>query len=190
MKMLMYTLRVMNQMILGATYPAKVVSKQVSSNWRCYPVDLDLFGHMNNANYIRVAELSRWRMLAESGLFQFMRKRRLVFLLVEQQVTYARPIMPFQSYVVQTRIRVDIDDDKWLYYTHTFEEANPRAGAEPKQYAKIEAKTVMKEANGKTVRPSEVSAVNHYYRDLVTVHSEMSDSAGTGRKRQDPIRIR
>ena len=171
--MLMYTLRVVNQMALGAMFPVKVVSKQVSSKWRCYPVDLDLFGHMNNSNYIRVAELSRWRMLAESGLFQFMMKRRLVFLLVEQQVTYARPIMPFQPYVVQTRVRIDEEDDKWVYYTHTFEEANPPGGAEPMQYAKIEAKTVMKEPSGKTVRPSEVCAANPYYRNLMeTVSSK------------------
>ena len=167
--MLTYTLRIVNQMALGAVFPVKVVSKQITSKWRCYPIDLDLFGHMNNANYVRVAELSRWRMLSESGLFQFMMKRRLVFLLVDQQITYARPIMPFQPYIVRTRIRVDEDDDKWVYYTHTFEEANPRTGAEPMQYAKIEAKTVMKEAGGKTVRPSEVSAVNAYYRDLTTL---------------------
>ena len=28
--------------------------------FRCYPVDIDTYFHMNNAAYLRVAELCRW----------------------------------------------------------------------------------------------------------------------------------
>lgn len=166
--MLTFCLRVAHQLVLGSFSPQGVVAgtKRVTAPFRCYPLDLDVFGHMNNANYIRVAELARWRMLTESGLFSYMLKKRLMFLLVEQTVTYARPIMPFQSYKIQTSIKV-CSEDKWVYYTHIFEEANPSSSSEPpKQYARIDAKTVMKLSNGKTVKPSEVSAINPYYRNL------------------------
>ena len=89
-----------------------------------------------------------------------------MFLLVEQTVTYARPIMPFQSYKIQTSIKV-CSEDKWVYYTHIFEEANPSSSGPPKQYARIDAKTVMKLSNGKTLKPSEVSAINPFYKALV-----------------------
>ena len=161
--------RIAHQLFLGSFFPRQVAAgaKTATAPFLCTPMDLDVYGHMNNANYVRVAELARWRMLMESGLFRMMSQRRLMFLLVAQEVTYARPIAPFQAYVVRTAIRV-CEEDKWVYYTHTFEDATPRSGAaEPVQYAKIVAKTVMKEPTGKTVRPSEVSAVNPYYHNLV-----------------------
>jgi len=154
--------------MLGRFFPQGIVAgtKRVTAPFRCYPLDIDVFGHMNNANYIRVAELARWRMLTESNLLTYMLKRRLMFLLVEQTVKYDRPIMPFQSYNVQTSVKV-CSEDKWVYYTHIFEEANPSSSDSPKVYARIEAKTVMKLSNGKTLKPSEVAAINSYYKNLV-----------------------
>ena len=166
--MLTFCLRVAHQLVLGRFFPQGIVAgtKRVTAPFRCYPIDLDVFGHMNNANYIRVAELARWRMLTESNLLTYMLKRRLMFLLVEQTVTYSRPIMPFQSYNIQTSVKV-CSEDKWVYYTHIFEEANPSSSDSPKVYARIDAKTVMKLSNGKTLKPSEVAAINSYYKNLV-----------------------
>jgi acyl-ACP thioesterase len=51
----------MNQMFLGYAFPGNVLLKKASvAQFRLWPIDIDLFGHMNNASYIRVAELSRW----------------------------------------------------------------------------------------------------------------------------------
>jgi len=168
-KMIVLMSRIAHQLFLGTFFPRHVAvgATTVTAPFVCTPIDLDVYGHMNNANYVRVAELARWRMLMESGLFRMMSQRRLMFLVVSQEITYGRPIAPFQAYVVRTAIRV-CEDDKWVYYTHTFEDEVPRRGAAtPVQYAKIVAKTVMKEPTGKTVRPSEVADINPYYQNLV-----------------------
>jgi len=121
--------RIAHQLFLGTFFPRHVAAgaTTVTAPFMCTPIDLDVYGHMNNANYVRVAELARWRMLMESGLFRMMSQRRLMFLVVSQEVTYGRPIAPFQAYVVRTAIRV-CEDDKWVYYTHTFEDEMPRRG--------------------------------------------------------------
>ena len=77
------------------------------------------------------------------------------------------------------------DDDKWLYYQHSFDEPlGPRSGSkgdkggekgekgegkerrQPKHYAMISLRAVMKESNGKTVKPSDIYAINQYHRDI------------------------
>ena len=53
--------RMANQMFLGFMFPGSVgVTKAAVAPFRLWPMDIDLFGHMNNASYVRVAELSRW----------------------------------------------------------------------------------------------------------------------------------
>ena len=53
--------RVANQMFLGYAFPGKVaITKAAVAQFRLWPTDMDFFFHMNNASYIRVAELCRW----------------------------------------------------------------------------------------------------------------------------------
>lgn len=53
--------RMANQLFLGYAFPGNVaLTKAAIAPFRLWPTDIDFFGHMNNASYIRVAELSRW----------------------------------------------------------------------------------------------------------------------------------
>ena len=91
-----------------------------------------------------------------------------MFLAVEQTVTYSKPIFPLQKYAVTTTVTVS-DDDKWMYYNHSFDDLPDPEGIKPqKHYALIKLTAVMKGSNGKTVRPSEVAAVCDYYKDMIT----------------------
>lgn len=61
-----------NQLILGYAFPGNVaLTKAAIAPFRLWPTDLDFFGHMNNASYIRVAELSRWFVISRFVLLIF-----------------------------------------------------------------------------------------------------------------------
>ena len=66
--MLLLGARVVGHICHGAALRAlgQVTARRMA--FRCWPVDLDMYLHLNNANYLRVAELSRWKQMAMTGL--------------------------------------------------------------------------------------------------------------------------
>lgn len=138
----------------------------VVATFRCWPVDT-AFGHMNNAQYITVAELNRWRMFTELGFFPIILKKKAFLVVAEQSIKYVRPILPMREYVVSTTVKVS--DDKWLHYTHSFEQHPDDVpnGSEPVRYAVVHVKAVLKEHGGKTVKPSEILPISPFLSELV-----------------------
>lgn len=107
-------------------------------------------------------------MLTESGQLNFMMKKKILLLVVEQNVTYSRQILPFRNYVVTTTIKVS-DDDKWMHYRHSFDApTDSKSDKKPTHYALIDVKAVMKELAGKTVKPSEVFATSSYFPNVLS----------------------
>ena len=113
----------------------------------------------------------------------------MMFLVVEQSIKYLRPIGPLQKYFVRTSVTVS--DNKWLHYEHTFVDCSSQSTVsssspsssssslssskrdvkmfiEPKAYAVINCKAVLKERNGKTVPVSTFLEQSQLYRDLLT----------------------
>ena len=110
---------------------------------------------MNNANYFRVAELHRWRGAHVLGnLKMFSDPKGCFFLVAQQSISYKRPILPFQRYIVTSK--VTSFDDKWLHMEHTFVQhpLDVKPNSEPTQYAAINLKVVLKEKSGKTISPT------------------------------------
>ena len=75
--MLLFQLRVFNQQLLGKLFPLTAISSSSSSSklafpiitsFRCWPIDIDGYYHMNNASFLRVAELARWRIGATMNM--------------------------------------------------------------------------------------------------------------------------
>lgn len=190
--MITSTIRVIHQIIRGYITPPKVnaLTKTVNVEFRCWPIDIDSFLHMNNSKYLQAAELSRWRTIG-STMPSFFTKG-VLFLVVENNVKYLRPIQPFQRYVVSTSVTVDQKDDKWIYYKHVFEEHPDDVGKrlrgvsspsstrmnsgddddsklQKKIFAVVEMKSVVKESNGKTVRPSDLMGQSSYLQQWVAV---------------------
>ena len=174
--MIILALRIVNQLILGSLSKSMtIVNRCVKVPFRCYPVDMDTNIHMNNACYFRVAELSRWRIFVPSGLFQYCAKHRVSFIVSETHAKYHAPILPFQRYIVSTYITTS--DNKWLHYTHRFEQHPDQVavGKEPKVFAVIGAKSVLKESTGKTVPISTLLTVfNKEFTDVVRIDNDLS----------------
>ena len=142
-EMFTFALRIVNQLFLGNLKKIPVTNPyQVP--FRCWPIDLDLFFHMNNASYFRVAELARWRMFPQTNMVSIANSLGAMFLVVDQNIKYIRPIGPFQKYVVNTKLTVS--DDKWIHNIHTFQQHpdHVKNGEEPKIYAVVDCKAVIK----------------------------------------------
>ncbi len=134
-----------------------------------------MFLHMNNASYIRVAELARWRLLPQTGILPKTISEGWLFLAVEQTATYAKPIMPFQRYEVETTLTSH--QDKWLMYEHKFVQCKDKVkeGKEPVVYATIKLRAVLKRADGRTIRHSELNDISPFNRELMGVDDDDSD---------------
>jgi len=141
-----------NQMAIGLINRSRKAT-ELTVGFRCLPIDMDVYGHMNNANYFRVAELARWRQTAQSGLLVLSIKEGWMFLIAEQTVNYYKPILPFKPFSVRSSISTD---DKWILYEHHFESPPCREGEVPTIHARIRLRAVVKQVNGKTVQPEEV----------------------------------
>jgi hypothetical protein len=58
----------------------QINQKYCSIEYRCWPIDLDIFLHMNNAMYFRIAELSRWYIYLTMYLSIYLDGERTIYL--------------------------------------------------------------------------------------------------------------
>lgn len=125
--------------------------------------------HMNNSKYLLLAELARWRSFPATGLVhRAFSKEGLFFILAECDIKYMRQISPFQKFVVSTTASVG-SDDKWLHYHHHFlEHPDDAKGGEQQTFAVIHAKAVLKQNNGKTIKPSSLFNESELLREWVS----------------------
>jgi acyl-CoA thioesterase FadM len=165
--MLILCTRILNQICLGHLKPV-VISKNVPKAlvydvpFRCLPFDIDLFMHMNNASYVRCAELARWRIFSQSEIYQLSKKRGIVGLVVSQQATYLKQLPIFTPYVIRTKLTTS--ENKWLHYHQTFQSS---VHDDAKVYATVDVKAVLKEKNGKTVRMTDLAQESDFYKHLL-----------------------
>ena len=93
------------------------------------PNDLDSNMHMNNGRYLTIMDLGRLDLVMRAGLLKIMLKQKSVPILGSAAIRYRLPLMPFQSYDLQSRIVTW--DNKWAYMEHRFVIADngPKHGA-------------------------------------------------------------
>lgn len=73
-------------------------------------------------------------------------------------------------YVISTTVEI-CENDKWWYYRHSFEEHpdNIKDGNTPIVFAIVDLKAVVKQKNGKTIKPTELLQDNEFYKNWVTI---------------------
>jgi len=192
--MLTFTLQAIYQIVRGHISPPKLsLTKTVDVAFRCWPIDMDAFLHMNNSRYLLNAELARWRTVSACSDAFFTRvssKEGILFLAVENKIQYLRPIAPFERYVISTTCTTDdsssssssTKNDKWLYFRHVFQQHpddiirrddnDEEKDAVPLTYAVIDLKAVVKQKNGVTIKPSTLMNESKFYREWVTTASK------------------
>jgi acyl-CoA thioesterase FadM len=71
---------------------------------RVWPVDLDVFGHMNNGRYLTHMDLGRADLLLRTGLLHVVRQDRLTPIIGSALIRFRRELGPFQRFDIETRI--------------------------------------------------------------------------------------
>ena len=177
--------RILKQLALGfrasfASAGTTFAKSQHRVSFRTKLVDLDFFGHMNNASYIRIGELSRWHLLMASSLGRTLLEKRWLFLVVGQTAVYRRQIAPFQKFDVVTTSTVSADG-KWFNFEHVFVHPGGEVPTES-PLAVVDVRVVLKRKSGKTVRAHELAAVNAWAEEHVLAQvSPKGDGAARDR---------
>jgi acyl-CoA thioesterase FadM len=88
-------------------------------SFRVYPFDCDINLHLTSSRYIGIADLGRMHLLGQMGIFSSILKRGFFPFANGIEITYIRPIKPFQKF--KLRSCITNWDEKYWYAEHTFE---------------------------------------------------------------------
>lgn len=113
------------------------------TGFRVWPFDCDVNLHLTNARYFAFCDLSRIDYLGQVGILFKMIKRKWLPVVQAQEISYFRPMQPFQRFEVLTEL--SYWDEKYWYTTHQFIAAG-------KLYAVLQVRGVF--VHGKTTIPT------------------------------------
>lgn len=86
---------------------------------RAWPVDLDVYLHLNNGRYLTLMDFGRFQQSLRTGLMQVMIRKGWKPLLGGAQIEYLREIGPWRRFDLITRLCAW--DEKWFYMEQRFE---------------------------------------------------------------------
>ncbi|MBD3669323.1 MAG: thioesterase family protein [Gammaproteobacteria bacterium] len=87
-------------------------------NFRVWPNDLDINGHMNNGRYLTIMDLGRLDFVFRAGLGKYIMRRSWMPLVASAKIRFRRSLSPFQKYQLHTRLLCW--DDKWFIIEQHF----------------------------------------------------------------------
>lgn len=80
-----------------------------TTSFRVLPTDIDLYGHMNNGRYLSIADLGRFELMMDAGMYAPMQKRGWYPVVVGTTISYRKSLDLWQRYEVESRF-VGYDD--------------------------------------------------------------------------------
>ncbi len=87
--------------------------------FRAWPNDCDINLHLNNGRYLTFMDLGRVHLMVQIGLFAPIWRRRWLPVLAAAEMSFIRPILPFQRFNLVTRLLTW--DEKYFYIEQRFE---------------------------------------------------------------------
>lgn len=66
--------------------------------------EMDSYGHVNNAVYLNYIEHCRWEVLQDLGIIVLFNRLRLLLVVTETHIRYAREAKVFDKILIRTRI--------------------------------------------------------------------------------------
>ena len=87
--------------------------------FRVLPTDCDANLHMNNGRYLAFMDLGRLHLVAQIGLLGLILRRRWGAALGAAEISFIRPLAPFQRFELLTRLVTW--DEKYAYLEQRFE---------------------------------------------------------------------
>lgn len=86
---------------------------------RAWPVDVDVYLHVNNGRYLTLMDFGRFQHAMRTGLMGVMLRNRWQPILGSASMHYRREIRAFQRFDLVTALRAW--DEKWFYIEQRFE---------------------------------------------------------------------
>ncbi|MDH5231227.1 MAG: thioesterase family protein [Gammaproteobacteria bacterium] len=86
--------------------------------YRVWPLDCDFNLHLTNSRYFSLCDVSRFYYMGQVGALFKLLTRKWLPVAQAQEISYFRPINPFQQFEVLTRFTYW--DDKYWYTEHRF----------------------------------------------------------------------
>jgi YbgC/YbaW family acyl-CoA thioester hydrolase len=77
--------------------------------------ELDSYGHLNNAEYIRYTEQARWEILKSSGLLEHFMNQGHFLVVIETNIKYVREARLFDQLVIKTTMKKEAP---YLVFNH------------------------------------------------------------------------
>ena len=85
-----------------------------SSNYICWPWDIDMWGELNNGRALSLFDLGRYGFLSRLGLMKYFFREKISNAVAGVSVRYRHRIRPFSR--IQMRTRIVYSDDTFLYF--------------------------------------------------------------------------
>ena len=90
----------------------------VESQFRVWPHDLDVFGHMNNGRYLQIMDVARVDWMSRTGVTPAILKNSWAPILGGGLICFRRSMHLMQRYDVRSRLLCW--DKRWFYLEHSF----------------------------------------------------------------------
>lgn len=110
-----YYVRTVYNLILGMFSKIKSPTDDYVWRSRCGLFDIDMFLHMNHAQYFAVCEQARWAWTSASGLLSYLRSNKLSPVVTTIAARYRRPIFFWKKYEITCKM---IHMDEKAFYVH------------------------------------------------------------------------
>lgn len=120
------------------------------SDFRVWPTDLDMLGHMNNGKYLSIMDVARFDLIKRNGTWDLFTAEKWYPVVVAQTITYRKSLNPWKKFTIESRILGF--DDQAVYMEQRFTRpAGPGSGApgSPEIYARALVRArILKRAGG------------------------------------------
>lgn len=105
------------------TLPGEGITSPHIWRTRAGLLDIDVYGHVNNASVPYNAELARWELSAANGLLSAVLNNKWLLIVAGQSVRYRREIPYRKHFNVITKVSAmdPGEKGKWVYLDHVFE---------------------------------------------------------------------
>lgn len=88
------------------------------SQFRVWPTDLDVLGHMNNGKYLSIMDVARFDLIKRNGTWDLFARERWYPVVVAQTITYRKSLNPWKKFSIESRILGF--DDQAVYLEQRF----------------------------------------------------------------------
>jgi acyl-CoA thioesterase FadM len=106
--------------LVGAIFRPRVgFLDECAIHLRVWPNDVDSNLHMNNSRYLLAMDVGRWELVARTGFWRELWRRRWFPVVGSATLRFRRSLDPFQGYRLVTRLVAW--DEKWCFLEQRFE---------------------------------------------------------------------